>query len=211
MLKELFEELAEVLGNAIRTPCDSVDDSLSDLSIPSTDDWSDSDTVVEPKLDPIVGPFRVIVDTREQTPWHFTGIKDDDTGREITVPLITDRSLPQGDYAVEGLESWCIVERKSIKDFYRSISAERERFEREIARLNELCHVSAVIIESDWNEILDPSGFTRVSAKAAIRTMMFWSIDYPKVHWITSVNRRHAEVQCYRFLEAGWKRKRDKK
>lgn len=155
---------------------------------------------------PVTAPFRVIVDTREQTPWHFTGIKDDKTHQPIVVPLITDQSLPQGDYAIEGLENWVSVERKSLRDFYRSISAERERFEREVARLNELCHVSAVIIEADWNEILSPESFCRVNKKTATRTMDYWRIDYPKVHWITSINRRHAEIQAFRFLEAGWKR-----
>ena len=159
-----------------------------------------------PELPPVVCPFRVIVDTREQTPWHFTGLRDDKSNQTLNVPLITDRSLAQGDYAVEGLESWCVVERKSLKDFYRSISGDRDRFEREVARLNELCHVSAVVIEADWSEILDPGGFTKVTAKTATRTMAYWSVDYPRVHWITSVNRRHAEIQCFRFLEAGWKR-----
>lgn len=155
-----------------------------------------------PTDQPAVSEFAVIVDTREQAPFRFTGIKQDD-GRDLIVPLI-NRGLASGDYAIDGLESVMSVERKSLRDFYGSISAGRERFEREIQRLNEM-QSAHVVIEGDWDDIMQPESFTRVPPKVAMRTMQSWSIKYPRVHWWAMPSRRLAEVWTYRLLEMLWR------
>lgn len=155
-----------------------------------------------PTEQPSVSEFHVVVDTREQAPFHFTGIKQDD-GRDLIVPLV-NRGLVSGDYAIDGLEALMSVERKSLRDFYGSISAGRERFEREIQRLNEM-RVAYVVIEADWNDILQPESFTKVPAKVATRTIQSWSIKYPRVHWMPCPSRRFAEVWTYRFFEMFWR------
>lgn len=155
-----------------------------------------------PTDQPAVSEFSVIVDTREQAPFHFTGIKTDE-GKELIVPLV-HRGLATGDYSIDGLESLVSVERKSLRDFYGSISTGRERFEREFQRLNEM-RVAYVVIENDWNEIQHPESFTRVPFKVASRTIQSWSIKYPRVHWMPCPSRRFAEVWTYRFLEMFWR------
>jgi hypothetical protein len=155
-----------------------------------------------PTDQPLVADFSVIVDTREQAPFRFTGIKND-KNQDLIIPLV-NRGLATGDYSIDGLETLVSVERKSLRDFYGSISRERERFEREVCRLNEM-RVAYVVIESDWNDILNPESFTKVTAKTATRTMQSWSIKYPRVHWMPCPSRRFAEVWTYRFLEMFWR------
>lgn len=66
----------------------------------------------------------IVIDTREQTPLVF----DEDT------PTTTG-TLETGDYSVAGLEWLVAIERKSIADLTGSLTAGRERFERELCRL----------------------------------------------------------------------------
>lgn len=156
-----------------------------------------------PTTEPVISDFQVIVDTREQAPFHFTGIKTDE-GLDLIIPLV-HRGLASGDYSIEGLETLISVERKSLRDFYGSISSGRDRFEREIARLNSGMAVAHVVIEASWDEIFHPESFTKVPAKVATRTMQSWSTRYPKVHWWPMPSRRHAEVWTYRLLEMFWR------
>ncbi len=65
----------------------------------------------------------IIVDTREQCPLVFD------------CPTVV-RALPEGDYSAEGIEHAFIVERKTVGDLVGSLSAERDRFRRELLRLN---------------------------------------------------------------------------
>jgi len=65
----------------------------------------------------------LIVDSREQAPLQFTRLPT------ITAGLVT------ADYSIAGLEDLFGVERKSIADLVGSVTRERERFERELARL----------------------------------------------------------------------------
>lgn len=148
--------------------------------------------------------FAVVVDSREQAPYRFTGILDDKTCLEIVVPL-RHYGLKSGDYSIAGLEDVVAVERKSLKDFYQSISSERDRFEREIARLNESYRYALVVIEGDYEAIANPQGFTTVAAKTAFRTIQSWEVRYPMVHWKWLPNRRVSEVYTYRQLEMFWR------
>lgn len=174
---------------------DPIDYSLDDLELPI--DLSDIDLEF-PTDEPLVSPFAVIVDSREQAPFHFNAIKTDE-GRDLIVPLV-HRGLTSGDYSIDGFETLISIERKSLRDFYGSISSGRERFEREIQRLNEM-RVAYVVIEADWNDILQPESFTKVPAKVATRTIQSWSIKYPRVHWMPCPSRRFAEVWTYRLCE----------
>lgn len=58
--------------------------------------------------------FRIVVDTREQTPWTFSKEKKRlDTVRKM---------LKVGDYSVEGLEDSITIERKSLNDMFGTYS-----------------------------------------------------------------------------------------
>ena len=158
-------------------------------------------TTNEPQ--PITNPFKIIVDSREQAPYHFTGITDDKTGRTIIIPTEI-HGLRSGDYTISGLEDQVAIERKSHSDFLGSIGAGRERFQREMERLQEMKY-AAVVIEADWRNIIElPPSNSQVSPKTATRTMLSWSIRYG-VHFWTCMNRRHGELITFRLMERYWK------
>lgn len=148
---------------------------------------------------PVVLSWKVVVDTREQAPFGFLGMQDEKTQRPLIVNLITDRALKSGDYSIDGMESRVAVERKSVPDFFSSISAGRDRFEAEMQRLAEM-EFAAVVIEGDWRELLiDRPSRTQVSGKVASRTIASWSMRYG-VHFFPCMNRRHAELFTFQLL-----------
>ena len=167
----------------------------------------DSDPDFDP---PIVCPFVVVVDSREQAPFHFTGIEADKSdggvdGQQLIVPT-TIMTLKTGDYSIVGLEDKIAVERKSIADWFNSIGTDRERFEREMERLA-LMDYAAVVIEGDWRELLlNSEQHTRMNPKASHRTMISWSIKYG-VHFWPCMSRRHAELMTFQILRLYWRHK----
>lgn len=78
----------------------------------------------------------ILVDSREQNPLAFT------------FPKITT-GLPTGDYSVAGLEDDFCVERKSIPDLVGSLTSGRERFMRELQRLQAYPFKRLLIIGSE--------------------------------------------------------------
>lgn len=103
---------------------------------------------------PVPFPATIVIDTREQSPFTFEGIRSDacDGGGPLVVGFARS-TLASGDYSVVGLEEVVGVERKSLADLYSTIGQHRERFERELARLNEF-RFAAVVVEADWRNIL---------------------------------------------------------
>lgn len=154
---------------------------------------------VDPDTEVSVCPFRIIVDTREQAPWHFLEMP----GYQV-VPIITSRCLQTGDYSIENLEERIAIERKSVSDFYGSIGSGRERFEREMERLAKF-EFAAVVIEGDWQQLLiDRPQSIRMSPAAASGTIAAWSIRYG-VHFFPCMSRRHAELWAFRLLHQFWR------
>lgn len=87
--------------------------------------------------------MRVIVDTREQTPWTF---------EEQGVELVRAK-LESGDYSVEGLESRVAIERKSLDDWTGTVMRSRTRFYAELERLRAF-EFRCVIVEAGVREIM---------------------------------------------------------
>jgi DNA excision repair protein ERCC-4 len=152
---------------------------------------------------PLINPFSVIVDTREQAPYHFSGISGDKSGQTLVIP-ITNMALRSGDYSIAGFEDQIAIERKSHADFLGSIGRGRDRLRAEMERLSAMKY-AAVVVEADWRTILDfPPTSSLVSPKVASRTMLSWSIRYG-VHFWTCMNRRHGELVTFRLLERFWR------
>lgn len=90
--------------------------------------------------------FKVLVDSREQKPWKFV---------ESDFCLgACPGTLKTGDYTLEGLEDWFVLEKKkSPQELYQNIcTADTERFERELLRLQEIPH-SYIICEFTLSDI----------------------------------------------------------
>ncbi len=100
-------------------------------------------------------PTVVLCDSREQTGYSFAGLRAD--AKQGGGPLIVelkDWTLKSGDYSLWGCHDRIAVERKSPSDFLGTLSQGRDRFERELARLNEM-EFAAVVVECDWRTILN--------------------------------------------------------
>lgn len=163
---------------------------------------------IERELEPKTCPFTVCVDTREQAPWHFTGIEEDK--QQLIVPLCTSLALETGDYSILGHQNEITIERKSPGDFRSSITADRARFEREMERMREMVAAggyAAVVIEADFEELMQVPEISRISPTTIARTMQSWSIRYG-VHFWPMRDRRVAEVWTFRLLQMFWRHKR---
>jgi len=85
--------------------------------------------------------IHIVIDTREQQPWHFAELADVSRG-----------TLNAGDYALLG-DSGFAVERKSIDDFVGTLSSGWRRFRAELDRM-EFFPARVVIVEADWADIV---------------------------------------------------------
>ncbi len=160
---------------------------------------------IDPAQNPMTCPFVVIVDSREQAPFNFTGLEGEgrDAGRPVVVETRVE-ALESGDYSIAGHESKLSIERKSVNDFFGSIGGGRERFEREMERLAQL-EFAAVVIEGDWRELLiDRPNNVQIPGKVASRTIASWSLRY-HVHFFPMMGRRHAELFTFQLLSMYWR------
>ena len=81
--------------------------------------------------------MNIIIDTREQKPLIFTGHET------------ISRKLDEGDYNIEELEDKIVIERKSLQDFYQSITSDHIRFRAEILRAVAKQKVFYIFIEGN--------------------------------------------------------------
>ena len=97
--------------------------------------------------------FTVKVDTREQKPFLFRGVK--------TVV----GKLDTGDYSIPGYENRVCIERKSLDDFVQSVTTQWPRFRNELTRMKEFefKHIVAefspedIIQKKYYAHTIDPS------------------------------------------------------
>jgi DNA excision repair protein ERCC-4 len=156
--------------------------------------------------EPLVSPFTIIVDSREQQPFLFFDIRADakDGNRPVQVQTKV-AGLAAGDYSIEGFEDRIAIERKSFEDLFSTLSHGRDRFERELERLNAL-QFAAVVTEASWRDIAyyQPH-HSRMRSKSVVRSIFAFSVRFPRVHWFPWDNRQLAEACCYRLLERFWR------
>lgn len=84
---------------------------------------------------------QIIVDSREQKPFHF---------EEHT---LIESKLEYGDYSLHP-NNKLAVERKSLSDLYGTLSGGKERFEREIEKAKKLEGYIVVVVESTINNMM---------------------------------------------------------
>jgi len=117
-------------------------------------------------------PPVIVVDTREQKPLHFDG----------TIRTVR-KCLKTGDYSVEGYEDQFAVERKSIPDLIGTLTAGRDRFEREMHRMAGI-GFRRVIVEGSWRQVIayvkriDRDERRRVRVKSIVGTVYAFEVRY---------------------------------
>ena len=163
---------------------------------------------IDEEPQPVVCPFSVLIDTREQTPYHFLGLECPTTRQPLVVRTITDRALETGDYSIVGLSDKITIERKSLSDWHGSIGGDREREERKAARMAGF-EFAAYVIESDWQGIRDnwPKS-AQISPLVSSGTIASWSMRYG-IHFFLMPSRRDAEIWTFRLLSKFWGMKQE--
>lgn len=153
----------------------------------------------------VTAPWRVVVDTREQTPWEFRSLfARDAKGRSPLVVHVEHRKLDTGDYTLEGHESRICLERKSLNDALNTFLRHRARFERELERM-ERFEFSAVMLEFDWQAM-------RLASRDSERRFSWASLDESirawrqrhGVHFLWNVNRHWSEINAMKEFRRCW-------
>ena len=126
----------------------------------------------------------ILVDTREQLPLAFPGF----TSERAT--------LATGDYSCisDGVDLRGVVaiERKSVSDLLGCVGQQRDRFERELARLSEI-RFRALVIEGTLIEVVDATAGRRLTPRQVLGSVLAWLFKY-NVAPIFADNRTAAAV-----------------
>jgi hypothetical protein len=170
-----------------------------------------------------VAPFTIIIDSMEQHPFGFTEIAVDksqlkssqrravDVGLAeaiIDVPIIfKSLGAGNGDYAIDGMQGRCNIERKSMEDCHGTVLGwgdRRERFKRELENLASM-ESAAIVVECSFGDLLAtaPERGKKSSAenrKILFRQILSWQQRY-RVPWLFCDSRRMAEITTFRWLE----------
>ena len=134
--------------------------------------------------------MRVIIDSREQSPFAFHNEK---YGVEKAVG-----TLSIGDYSLAGLEDHIAVERKSLPDLVLCLGRERDRFERELQRgaaLDAFC----VVCEGSWLDLAQGNYRSQLKPHSACQSVAAFMARY-RVPFLFAGSRAAAEYVCWSFL-----------
>ena len=146
-------------------------------------------------------PFVVIRDSREQSPWCFRSLRTDaSAGRKPLIIQVEDLGIPTGDYSIKGHHGTIAIERKEKGDLFHCMGSDRERFENQVRRLNDIEH-GYVIVECDWASVWAGHPRSELKPKVVHRTVISWTMRYPRVHWFFMPTRHVAEATAFRILE----------
>jgi DNA excision repair protein ERCC-4 len=134
--------------------------------------------------------MKVIIDEREKLEYPF--------------PNSIKLRLKTGDYSIEGYEQEITVERKSLEDYIKSLTSERNRFKAEWKRLQDF-EFKAVVVEGSLEEIEKLDNFENILGSTASLI-----IDY-KIPVIFASTRQLAFKITERLLELFYRHKTEKK
>ena len=132
--------------------------------------------------------LKIIRDSREQCPFTFAGY-----------PVVVEVAvLEAGDYSLAGFERRVAVERKELGDLIGCLSGERERFERELARLRGY-DCAAVVVEASSDDLRAGRYRSKLDAGAAWQSVLAFSMRY-RVPFIFCQDREDAEAVTFNLL-----------
>lgn len=127
----------------------------------------------------------VVIDTREQLPFDFTPMKWELGG------------LPTGDYSILGLEHKIALERKSFSDLLGCMGGGRERFDKEIQRLQSY-EVRAIICEGSFDDIDSGNHRSQMHPNAIYGAILGWQAKGIPI--IMAGSRERAQNMARQFL-----------
>ena len=132
--------------------------------------------------------LRIVVDSREQVPFRFEGYP-------CTVEVGT---LASGDYSLHGFTDRIGVERKALGDLAGCLGTDRERFQRELARLRGY-DAAAVVVEAPAIALRQGRYPGRMDAGAAWQSILAFSVRFRVPFWFCA-DRADAEAVTFDLL-----------
>ena len=130
----------------------------------------------------------VIVDTREQEPYEFPP----------SLVSLEKRALPAGDYSLAGLEREVAVERKSLDDFIHTVIRDRDRFRRELQRL-QTYPCACVVVEANLDDVFNCDYRSGAHPNSVLGATLSIIVDYGVPIYFCS-NRQLARRFVMEFL-----------
>lgn len=131
---------------------------------------------------------QIIVDSREQKPFHF---------EEHT---LIESKLEYGDYSLHP-NNKLAVERKSLSDLYGTLSGGRERFEREIQKAKKLEGYIVVVVESTLNNMMyQKQKFGKASGEFIAHNMRKLLRQYDNLQFVFCDGREEAKNKTLHVL-----------
>lgn len=138
---------------------------------------------------------RLIIDTREQRPYEFQRFTD-------RFESIERAALVAGDYSLEGMTKNIAIERKSLQDLVSTLTAGRDRFKRELARL-QVFDYKCIVIEATLKEVSMPYSFSKASPNSILGSIDALEMTYG-VPFKFYDNRALAEERIVSLLTKFW-------
>lgn len=135
--------------------------------------------------------MRILIDSREQLPFAFSGKSFEDVTTEAG-------SLPTGDYSLAGLSDLVAVERKSLPDLVACLSHERDRFERELVRARGL-DAFAVVVEATFEDLAHGRYRSKLNPHSACQSVLSFSARLG-IPFLFAGSRAGAEYATAGFL-----------
>lgn len=133
--------------------------------------------------------MKIFIDTREQRPFTFKRF-------EVETERVT---LPAGDYSLPGFEDRVAIERKELNDLTGCLCKDRDRFERELAKLR-FYDLAAVVVEASLDDMSKGRYRSEMKAHAALQSVFAFQVRY-RVPFIWAGNRAAAEYVTFSLLE----------
>lgn len=138
----------------------------------------------------------IIVDNREGKPYEFP-----------TIDSLVETRLETGDYSRQGFEDVFAVERKTLDDLATSLGTDRERFEAEVKRAQDL-EEFVVVIEAAADEVYSyadrsncPSYYSDIHPNSVIATVEQWPEKYGTLSFEWCGDRDAAMEQTLYYLD----------
>jgi ERCC4-type nuclease len=108
----------------------------------------------------------IIIDSREQTPWTFA-----DNWPTMPGTLVT------GDYSLENFTDLICIERKSLPDLIGCIGKGRERFKKELKRM-QAYKCRAVVIEATYKKLCAGKWRGKILPSHVIGAIASWGVRF---------------------------------
>lgn len=136
--------------------------------------------------------MKIMIDTREQAPFTFTG--------SLYAEVICQRAaLQSGDYSLAGLTDRIAIERKSLPDLIQCLGKDRDRFRRELERAQGL-EFFAVVIEADWGHLAKGQYRGMLNPHSACQSIAAFMARY-RIPFHFAGTRGAAEYCCWSLLK----------